>query len=265
MIKAAMAIILGLAIVAAVWWLPPWAFDLMILAVTVLGALEFSRMFFADRALRITSFAAVVATSIAMLFAPLDREFALVVMALALFVSACVVMHRSAELRGSAERLALVCLGMVYLGVALPLWSGLRALHNGNSVVLLALAPACLCDTFAYLAGKAFGRSKLAPTVSPNKTWEGFAGALVGSFAGAFLVWKLCLSFMPVVHVVALAVIIWIVSPMGDLIESMMKRSTGVKDSGTIIPGHGGMLDRLDALIFTGPAALAYMKYIAGW
>ena len=129
-------------------------------------------------------------------------------------------------------------------------------------VLLLAMVPACLCDVFGLIAGKCVGRHKLAPMVSPNKTVEGLIGALAGSMLGAFAVRYAILPELSALAVAGLAVVIWISSPFGDLVESLMKRSCGVKDSGAIIPGHGGVLDRLDALVFTGPAAYAYVKYV---
>ncbi len=98
--------------------------------------------------------------------------------------------------------------------------------------------------------------------VSPNKTLEGYAGALLGSALGTGIVFAWGLQEYAVVHAVAIALLIWIVAPMGDLIESMLKRSFGVKDSGTLLKGHGGILDRLDALIFSGPVVYAYAKYL---
>ncbi len=163
----------------------------------------------------------------------------------------------------AAVPLANSAMGMIYLGVAFPAWSFVRHLDGGQYLVLLAIVPACLCDTFAYVAGKAFGRRKFAPQVSPNKTMEGYAGALVGALVGSFIV---KLTFFPDLHalwVIGLSLVIWVVSPFGDLIESFMKRSIGVKDSGNLIPGHGGILDRLDALIFTAPAAYLYFKMMS--
>ena len=133
-------------------------------------------------------------------------------------------------------------------------------MDSGQYLVLLAIVPACLCDTFAYVAGKSFGKKKFAPMVSPNKTMEGYYGALVGALVGAFAVKLIFFREMHFAWVVGLALVLWVVSPFGDLIESFMKRSIGVKDSGTLIPGHGGILDRLDALIFTAPAAFLYFK-----
>lgn len=110
-------------------------------------------------------------------------------------------------------------------------------------------------DTGAYFAGRAFGRTKLAPRVSPKKTREGAFGGLVASIGGAYLAWSI-LPFPDALeawHVLVFAVPGAILGQVGDLCESVIKRSTGVKDSGTILYGHGGMLDRVDGLIFAAP------------
>ncbi len=109
-------------------------------------------------------------------------------------------------------------------------------------------------DTFAYLVGRAFGKRKLFPRVSPKKTWEGAIGGLVFALTAAYFMAK----YEPIVNQVqwvTLAAIIVIAGSLGDLVESKLKRDAGVKDSGAIMPGHGGMLDRLDSLIFAAPFA----------
>ena len=108
------------------------------------------------------------------------------------------------------------------------------------------------------------GKRKFAPMVSPNKTMEGYFGALVGALVGAFVIKYFFFPSLGALWIVGLSLIIWIVSPFGDLVESFLKRSIGVKDSGTLIPGHGGILDRLDAVIFTAPAVFIYFK-LAGF
>jgi phosphatidate cytidylyltransferase len=109
-------------------------------------------------------------------------------------------------------------------------------------------------DSFAYIVGRTLGRRKLFPAVSPKKTWEGTFGGLVFTLAAAYLMAR----YEPIVNPgqwVILAAVIVLTGSMGDLIESKLKRSAGVKDSGAILPGHGGMLDRLDSLVFAAPFA----------
>ena len=117
-------------------------------------------------------------------------------------------------------------------------------------------------DTFAYLVGRAFGKRKLFPRVSPKKNWEGAIGGLVFTLAAAYFMAK----YEPIVNQaqwVSLAAIIVVAGSLGDLVESKFKRDAGVKDSGAIMPGHGGMLDRLDSLIFAAPFAYLTLNIIA--
>ena len=129
---------------------------------------------------------------------------------------------------------------------------------------MLLLFPACLTDTFGFLVGKSIGKRKLAPHVSPNKTWAGFFGGLFGGVFGAGLAYKLFFpqGTLPPSSLVGLGLGIAVLAIFGDLFESLIKRSAGVKDSGTLIPGHGGALDRLDALIFVAPAFYLWVKYL---
>lgn len=263
-LRVVTAVVLGLLILGIVFFLPPWGIQALAVLAVALGMLEYTRMFFADVVERWLTVVAGIAVAGVMVFAPGPTGFMPLVLSAVLFLLALVFMNRAAELQGSASRLALAMMGVVYLGVAFPFWSWVALMSAGKGLLLLGLVPACLCDTFALLAGKSFGRHKMAPRVSPGKTIEGLAGALVGSIAGVFLVrWALLPSF-PASDALLLCLIVWVTSPFGDLVESYLKRSSGVKDSGTIIPGHGGVLDRLDALIFTGPAVFAYFKYALG-
>ena len=110
-------------------------------------------------------------------------------------------------------------------------------------------------DSAAYFVGSAIGKVKLYPAISPNKTVEGALGGLGGSLLAAVMFSSLFLPELSYSSIILVALIIGVFSQVGDLFESMLKRSCGVKDSGTMIPGHGGMLDRLDSLLFAFPSA----------
>jgi phosphatidate cytidylyltransferase len=114
-------------------------------------------------------------------------------------------------------------------------------------------------DSLAYLVGSRLGKTKLFPRISPGKTWEGAAGGVVGALIAAGLLYIVFPDVLPLAHWCALAVLASIFGTLGDLIESMLKRSLGVKDSGDLLPGHGGMLDRFDAFIFLIPFAAIYI------
>jgi len=123
------------------------------------------------------------------------------------------------------------------------------------SEVLLVLAVAWIADTAAYFTGRRWGRHKLAPSVSPGKTWEGAAGGLVGATAYAIILSMVLAGGKGAVELVGAAALLVMVSIAGDLFESAAKRQAGVKDSGTILPGHGGMLDRVDSVTAILPVA----------
>ena len=154
--------------------------------------------------------------------------------------------------------------GLIYLPFLLVFLVKLREVgeDEGLKWIFLLLVITWAADSGAYFAGRAFGKNKLFPRVSPKKTWEGvFGGVGLGIIVAVlFLNWQL--TDIPLYHGVILGIILSGVSVVGDLVESMMKRATGVKDSGTILPGHGGVLDRVDSILFTAPITFLYVKYI---
>ena len=114
-------------------------------------------------------------------------------------------------------------------------------------------------DSFAYFAGRSFGSHRLAPAISPNKTIEGFLGGLIGTIAA--LVGLGYVLSMPLTQMAGLGAAIAVLGTFGDLVESLMKRHVGIKDSGAIIPGHGGIWDRFDSVLFTAPLVYYYTIY----
>lgn len=119
-------------------------------------------------------------------------------------------------------------------------------------------------DIGAYYVGKTWGKRPLAPKVSPKKTWEGLAGGTAAALFAALVVRGLALDFLPWIHVIVIGLICAVCSPVGDLIESRLKRSVQVKDAGSLLPGHGGIMDRIDGLVFALPVVVLYTRYIAG-
>ena len=154
------------------------------------------------------------------------------------------------------QKLLMALLGLVLL---LATWVGLNGLQNISHWLLLGvLITVWLADSAAYFAGKRFGRHKLAPEISPGKTWEGVAGAL---FATTVYGLVLC-NYMHYSRWLILGLwLIVVLSIMGDLFESLMKRQAGVKDSSQLLPGHGGVLDRIDGLMPTLPLVLFYIYF----
>lgn len=151
---------------------------------------------------------------------------------------------------------------VVYTGGMLGSLISLRAFHSGAKLVLLTLILTWAYDTGAYFSGRTWGTRPFMQWISPSKTWEGVIGGVVFSVAVA-LIAAIPLSVrLPIA--VALGVAVPVAAQIGDLVESMMKRYSGVKDSGNIIPGHGGVLDRIDSLLFSGTAAY-YVFLMSGY
>jgi phosphatidate cytidylyltransferase len=149
--------------------------------------------------------------------------------------------------------------GSLYVGWLGTYFLLVRALPNGMLWTTAALVTAWLTDTGAYLAGTRLGRNEFFPLISPRKTWEGALGGWIAAPLTTIAVgWILGL---PLIHCLFLGSIIGVAATFGDLAESLLKRQTGVKDSSNIVPGHGGMLDRLDSLLFTAVVTYYYLLW----
>jgi len=155
---------------------------------------------------------------------------------------------------------ALTIVGGGYIGVGLGHLLGLRMLPDGNAWVWVALFATWGSDTFAYFTGRTIGRHKFWPRISPKKTWEGVLGGVVGGMVGGYLV--SLFSSVPVSQVLMIGILVSMVAPLGDLSISMMKRYAGVKDSSHLIPGHGGMLDRIDSVLFVAIVVFYYVTWL---
>jgi phosphatidate cytidylyltransferase len=142
--------------------------------------------------------------------------------------------------------------GILYIGWMLSYWVELRSLEAGKELVFWAMFTTFASDTSAFFIGKAWGKHALAPSISPGKTWEGAIGGLLASIIASLIlriIFPLPFSYW---QIALLGCVISLFAQLGDLVESLLKRNTGVKDAGKLIPGHGGILDRIDSLIFTG-------------
>jgi len=153
--------------------------------------------------------------------------------------------------------------GLLYVGLLGSHFVLLRGLSNGRDLVYLAVFGTFAADTTAYFVGRAIGRRKLAPSISPGKTVEGTLGGLAGGFAAAVLANYLLGIRLEAALIVPLALLLPIAAVLGDLAESILKRGMRVKDAGHVIPGHGGFLDRLDSLLFTVPVVYYFVIWVA--
>lgn len=153
--------------------------------------------------------------------------------------------------------------GSIYVPVLISSLVFLRSdPDKGVAWIFFVLVLVALCDTGAFYAGTFFGKHKLCPKVSPGKTVEGFIGGLTLTVLGGIVIRNFFFRELDLVLTLVFLVTVSVVGPLGDLFESALKRTGGVKDSGSIIPGHGGILDRIDALLFVAPVAYVFKAYV---
>jgi phosphatidate cytidylyltransferase len=160
-----------------------------------------------------------------------------------------------------AARFAATVAGILYAGFLYTFVALLKVVDGGDAVILV-LVVAWIADTGAYFAGRFLGKTKLYEAVSPKKTWAGAWGGLAGSVGGAAVLKLVHYTDLTWLDVVLVAVPGGVLGQLGDLAESLIKRSVGVKDSGALLPGHGGMLDRLDAVLFIAPYTYLYLTVV---
>ena len=265
MVKRLLAALVGLAIVLpALIWGGELAVEIIAGIAVLICCDEWATMAFPRR--RWWALARMVPPSIAIYLAVLygpEGTLALALAGSAIWVLLST-LFRAGPVDDAANTIGRLVLGLVYvpgLIVFIPL---VRRLPDGLGWVFLMLVITWLGDSGAYFAGRLFGKHKLYEKISPKKTWEGAIGGALTAVAGAFIVRAVGMSQLTVLDCVLLGVIVDGFGVVGDLTESMLKRSFGVKDSGWIMPGHGGILDRIDALLFTAPVLFLYCTLALG-
>ena len=158
-------------------------------------------------------------------------------------------------------------LGIFYIGLFSTALLGIREFYQddlynrGGYIIIAVLATIWICDSAAYYGGTALGKHKLFKRVSPNKSWEGAIFGFIFALATMILAKIIILNFLSWNTIIALGFMVGIFGQVGDLIESLIKRDAGVKDSSTIIPGHGGIFDRFDSLLYTAPLIFLYLSF----
>ena len=167
----------------------------------------------------------------------------------------------SQNLSSAIPSMGILVFGILYIGFLFPHVSLVRNMAGGRGWVLFLIVTVWAGDIFAFLSGSLFGKHKLYPKISPNKTYEGLGGAIGGSILVALVYSHFFIPRMDVGLCILLAIGLTILGQMGDFTESMLKRSAQVKDSGSLIPGHGGMLDRMDSFLFSAPCFHYFLLY----
>ncbi len=252
-----------IALLVVVLRLPWQAFALLMTLVLLLAWNEYARMVRSLGVITASAAGALMALSCALSFASSSPAAPLAWFLLAMLVATAASLYRGysdpAEFVGAIT--ATFC-GIAWLGLLPGAHIGVRRLPDGDLWLLFVYAAVAVGDSAALYGGTAFGRRKLAPFLSPNKTVEGTVSGLVGSAAAGYVV-GMWLSGVSDLQAIGLGALLGAIGQIGDLMESALKRAAGVKDSSALLPGHGGVLDRVDSHLPAGAAL--YLILTAGW
>jgi phosphatidate cytidylyltransferase len=237
-------------VIAVIWFGEPW-FTLLIAVMAVLGSWEFYRLAKLTKVQPIIYFG--MAWTLLLVLSPhCPSSFAIpVLISSAILISLIWLLFRSSREQGFSDW-AWTMAGILYIGWMLSYWVTLRDAETGKELVFWAMFTTFANDISAFFIGRALGKHRLAPRISPGKTWEGAIGGIFASIIASLIlgaIFHLPFSYW---QIALWGLAISIFAQLGDLVESLLKRNTGVKDAGNLVPGHGGILDRIDSLIFTG-------------
>lgn len=244
---------------------PAWAWASFIALATAIGAHEFFSMTHqGDRIAQLVGVALSLGVFATLWFFTNEPRAFIVLLLVVPLASELLALARLGDMKTAALRLTSTTFAPLYVGAGMASLALLKrdGGADGPGFVLLSLMLSWLSDTGAYFAGRFLGKRKLYEAVSPKKTIAGAFGGLGGSVVGALLASFAYLPSLPLWHGLALAIIAGGLGQLGDLGESLLKRSVGVKDSGGIVPGHGGILDRVDALLVTAGFSYAYVLWV---
>ncbi|HBR02344.1 MAG TPA: phosphatidate cytidylyltransferase [Ruminiclostridium sp.] len=272
--------IIALAILVALLLLPPYVLAILVLAVSIIGLIEFSNAMkhkdiHVDLVSSIIAAIAIVGRAYGVtlpkeLFPHLSRIFsrvfaseylnAIVYLAIAYFF--CKVIFEKGRFK--LEDMAFTMLGIVYIPFLMSFAVSVRNLDRGFEYVWLIVIGSIVTDTFAYFTGVTMGKTKIIPHISPKKTVEGSIGGAIGCMLTMILYGKIIMNQpgiepIPIYHLAILGILCGVVSQLGDWAASAIKRDTGIKDFGKLIPGHGGIMDRIDSIIFISPLVYIYV------
>ena len=241
----------------------PWLFALLISLLTLIAMLEFFQMALPGR---ISEFAPFALLAALIVITPLlmDGRFFILSFALAFLLGGVHFLFRLQDIKLVANEFSLVMASFLYIPFLLSHLLMLRLLPDGVNWLLLIMLIVMTNDSAAYYVGSAFGKHRLYEAVSPKKSIEGSLGGLAGGLAGALLAKYSFFTQLGYADIAVTALVIGVMGQLGDLFESLLKRSFGVKDSGNIFPGHGGVLDRMDSIIFAAPVTYYYAVYLFG-
>mgnify|MGYP001818208728 CR=1 FL=1 len=248
--------------VATIGWLPAWGFLAILGVASLLACDEYLKLARAADIV-IGRWLVLILMGTLLVASWIYGVNGLAVTAVAaLLILPTVRLARPESPNGSLAGIATECFAVLFLGTTAVCLGWLRLWpREPDGVKFLFFFLACIWvgDSGAYYVGKNFGRHKMSPRISPNKTFEGLVGGIATTYAAAAAATVILGLELSVVHVFALATILAAAAPVGDLIESLFKRDSGIKDSSSLIQGHGGLLDRTDSLFYAAPLVLGYL------
>jgi len=244
----------GLPLVLGLVWLGGWWLAGLVLVAAVISVHEFVTV---TRPLRPLAPALYIGVVLALVLARTSGGVWMLGGVLSTFVLAFAASVLARTRAPSTVAIGATVLGAGWIGFGLAHLILLRDVHHhGRLLAFAVLLTVWAADTFAYFGGRLIGRHKMAPTLSPGKTWEGFViGAIAGVFVSFVALYDTRHTYLRVWEALVLGGVIVLAAVVGDLFESMLKRDMQVKDTGSVLGGHGGVVDRIDALLFAGPAA----------
>lgn len=243
---------------------PPAVFSILALTFIGVACWECCRMFAGDGGRPFTGLGVAGGLAVVWSFVGFDPSYGpelplIWLTALTLIVA----MWKGSSPQEMLQTVVATLFPVLFVGLALAFLVGLRGMpgNDGEDLLMLLFACVIFADTAAFYVGTAVGKRPMAPVISPNKSWEGGVAGVAASVLAALIAHFWFYQRLPLLHALFLGGVLGIAAVLGDLAESMVKRSAGVKDSSHLLPGHGGVLDRMDSLLFAGPLLYYYYQW----
>jgi phosphatidate cytidylyltransferase len=264
------ALVLVPVLVAIIGYAPSPCFLILVAGATVLALEEFFSLAVQSgfEVFRVSGHGSSMLLLAALYRSGSNPWAVLVVLVASCFLFLALGLRRGNRLSSVLPGAAATVLGLLYISLTLGLLVVVQTSTTfwgpGKQWLFFLLLVVWFGDTAAYYIGRGFGKHALAPQISPKKTVEGAMGGLLGNALAAFLGKQIFLSNAPLTQLLVLSILLGVVSQIGDLSESALKRGAGVKDSSNLLPGHGGMLDRIDGVLFATPVMFGYVHFVLG-
>jgi phosphatidate cytidylyltransferase len=256
-------LILAPSLILFILYSPSWLFLLFILFLTLLGLREFFALTLSEMSPGRRMVGFLLGLLLPLSLYSRDPRCFMAALALAFLLLLILALFQEEEFSMRVDHVSKLLLALLYVPFLLAYFILMHRLERGKAWILFTLVVVYFGDTTAFYVGRALGRKKLAPQISPAKTVEGGLGAVGGSLAGSLFFKFSFFSQLALPHAFALGLGVGVIGQTGDLFESLIKRSARVKDSGMLIPGHGGLLDRIDSVLFATPFVY-YYAWVAG-